>query len=108
MLVEALQSEGRLGQIEGYNLAGKTGTAQIPTDFGYDENLTVASFIGWGPVEDPAFLIFVRIDKPLTSPWGSMIAAPVFQEVAQRLVVLLDIPPEFVYEEEEVTVQDGT
>jgi len=108
MLVEALQSEGRLGQIEGYNLAGKTGTAQIPTDFGYDENLTVASFIGWGPVENPEFLIFVRIDKPLTSPWGSMIAAPVFQEMAQRLVVLLDIPPEFVYEEEEPAVQDGT
>lgn len=99
MLLESLQSEGRLGQIEGYRIAGKTGTAQIPTEHGYDPNLTIASFIGWGPVEDPAFLIFVRIDKPLTSPWGSVIAAPVFQEVAERMVALMDIPPEMVYED---------
>ncbi len=104
MLVESLQSEGRLGQIDGYHMAGKTGTSQIPTEYGYDPHLTVASFIGWGPVEDPEFIIFVRLDKPRTSPWGSVIAAPVFQELAQRMVVLLDIPPMLVFEES----SDGT
>jgi cell division protein FtsI/penicillin-binding protein 2 len=53
----------------------------------------VASFIGWGPIPDPRFLVLVRIDKPQNSPWGSVVAAPVFQEIAERLVVFLGIPP---------------
>jgi len=37
--------------------------------------------------------VVVRLDKPTTSPWGSVVAAPVFQEVVERLVVLLQLPP---------------
>jgi len=80
--------------VQGYILAGKTGTAQIPTDRGYDPKWTIASFIGWGPVPNPQFVVLVRLDKPQTSPWGSVVAAPVFQEIVERLVVLLEIPPE--------------
>jgi len=54
----------------------------------------VASFIGWGPLPEPRFLVLVRIDKPSTAPWGSVIAAPVFQEIAERLVVMMGIPPD--------------
>lgn len=104
MLVETLEQEGRLAQVQGYRIAGKTGTAQIPTEHGYDQHQTIASFIGWGPVDDPAFIIFVRVDKPRTSPWGSVIAAPIFQDVAERLVVLLDIPPDL----ESQTGTDGS
>jgi cell division protein FtsI/penicillin-binding protein 2 len=94
MLFSALEAESSLSLVEGYKLAGKTGTAQLVTDFGYDPNLTIASFIGWGPIDDPRFVVYVRIDKPQNSPWGSVVAAPVFREVVERLVVQLGIPPE--------------
>jgi cell division protein FtsI/penicillin-binding protein 2 len=94
MLTQSLDGETQYAKVEGYELAGKTGTAQVPTDLGYDPNLTVASFIGWGPVSDPQFIVLVRIDKPTISPWGSVVAAPIFQDVVERLVVFLGIPPD--------------
>lgn len=98
MLSESLGGETRYAEVPGYQLAGKTGTAQIPTDYGYDPSWTIASFIGWGPVSDPRFLVLVRLDKPVVSPWGSVVAAPVFQAIAERLVVFLEIPPDDVRE----------
>jgi len=96
MLATTIQGETAYASLAGYRLAGKTGTAQIPGDFGYDPRWTIATFIGWGPVEDPQFLVLVRLDKPESSPWGSVVAAPVFQKVVRRLVVFLNIPPETV------------
>ena len=93
MLALSLEGETRRATIPGFQLAGKTGTAQIPGERGYDPKWTIASFLGWGPVEDPRFIVFVRLDKPESSPWGSVVAAPVFQEVVERLVVLLELPP---------------
>jgi cell division protein FtsI (penicillin-binding protein 3) len=49
-------------------------------------------------VRDPAFIVFVRVDKPQTSPWGSVVAAPVFREIVERLVIMLEIPPDSIYE----------
>jgi cell division protein FtsI/penicillin-binding protein 2 len=99
MLTQSLAGETNFADVIGYQLAGKTGTAQIATDYGYDPKWTVASFIGWGPVADPKFMVLVRLDKPQTSPWGSVVAAPVFREVVKRLVVMLDIPPDVVREQ---------
>ena len=96
MLAISVEGETAYASLNGYRLAGKTGTAQIPGEFGYDPNWTVASFIGWGPVEDPQFIVLVRFDKPQISPWGSVVAAPVYQEIVKRLVVFLEIPPEVV------------
>jgi cell division protein FtsI/penicillin-binding protein 2 len=94
MLTQSLDGETQYAKVDGYELAGKTGTAQVPTDLGYDPNKTIASFIGWGPVSNPRFLVLVRMDKPTISPWGSVVAAPIFQEVVERLVVFLGIPPD--------------
>jgi len=94
MLHQALVAESSLSLVDGYQLAGKTGTAQIATDYGYDPNKTIASFIGWGPLRDPKFVVYVRIDKPQNSPWGSVVAAPVFSEIVERLVIELGIPPD--------------
>ena len=94
MLTQSLEGETQFARVEGYELAGKTGTAQVPTEVGYDPNQTIASFVGWGPVSDPQFLVLVRIDKPTISPWGSVVAAPIFQQVVERLVVFLGIPPD--------------
>jgi Cell division protein FtsI/penicillin-binding protein 2 len=71
--------------VPGYRVAGKTGTAQIPVPGGYDPRGTIASFVGYGPVENPQLLILVRLDRPRTSPWASQTAALVFQRLATRL-----------------------
>ena len=97
MLATSLENEASAALVPGYRVAGKTGTAQIPTPFGfYDSSQTNASFIGWGPVDDPQFMIYVWLERPTTSIWGSETAAPVLSEVAQKTVILLDIPPDSI------------
>lgn len=96
MLTISLEQESSNALLPGYRVAGKTGTAQIPTDFGYDPSSTNVSFIGWGPVDDPQFMIYVWLQKPTSSIWSSETAAPVFAEVAQETVILLNIPPDAI------------
>ncbi len=97
MLALSLEQESSLALVPGYRVAGKTGTAQIPTESGfYDSEHTNASFIGWGPVDDPRFMIYVWLEQPSASIWGSETAAPVFSEMAQKTVLLLDIPPDYI------------
>ena len=94
MLVESLKEESSLPSVPGYSIAGKTGTAEIPVEGVYGTELTNASFVGWGPADNPQFLVYVWIEKPGSSPWGSVVAAPVFSSITQDLVIYLDIPPE--------------
>lgn len=82
--------------VPGYRLAGKTGTAQIPIPTGYEADRTIASFVGWGPIDDPRFVALVILNRPSASIWGSETAAPVFSELVKRLVVLLGIPTDNV------------
>ncbi len=96
MLARSLEIESSDALITGYRVAGKTGTAEIPTVYGYTSNQTNASFVGWGPVDDPRFLVYVWLEKPTTSPWGSVVAAPVFREAVEKLVILLNLPPDDV------------
>ena len=97
MLAVSLENAESAALVPGYRIAGKTGTAQIPTPLGfYDFSQTNASFVGWGPVDDPQFMIYVWLERPTASIWGSQTAAPVFSEVAQKTVILLDIPPDMV------------
>ncbi len=94
MLAVSLENESSSALVPGYRIAGKTGTAQIPTDFGYDASATNASFIGWGPVDDPRFMIYVWLERPAASIWGSETAAPVFSLVAQKTILMLNLPPD--------------
>ena len=96
MLANALESESSDAIIPGYRIAGKTGTAQIPTSYGYDENEINASFIGWGPVDNPQFLTYVWLEKPQTNRAASVVAAPIFKQVIEKLIVLMNIPPDDV------------
>jgi len=96
MLTVSLEGESSTALIPGYRIAGKTGTAQIPTPTGYDESHTNVSFIGWGPVDDPKFMIYVWLQKPSASIWSSETAAPVFSQVAEQTVIQLNIPPDAV------------
>jgi cell division protein FtsI (penicillin-binding protein 3) len=96
MLVEAVERGAEMAAVPGYDIAGKTGTAQIPVGDHYDPELTIASFVGYAPADDPRFITLVKIDKPRLDPWGAEVAAPVFKTIAERLFVLMDIPPDSI------------
>ena len=94
MLAKSLEIEASDALVEGYRMSGKTGTAEIPGPYGYVIGLTNASFIGWGPTDDPQFIVYVWLEKPRTSIWGSIVASPIFSEAVEELVVLMNIPPD--------------
>lgn len=94
MLVKSLENESSLSLVPGYSIAGKTGTAEIPIEGVYGTEQTNASFVGWGPSSDPQFLVYVWLAKPEKSPWGSVVAAPLFRDIVIELVEYLEIPPE--------------
>lgn len=108
MAVTAVQQEVPEAQVPGYTVAGKTGTAQIAEAFGYHPTDVIGSFIGWLPAEAPEVLIFVKLDRPKSAPWGSQTAAPAFAKLAKELVVLLDIPPDDIrLQADIVAARDG-
>ncbi len=95
MLVAAVdRGEVKWLKPSGYEIGGKTGTAQVPIRGHYDPTKTIASFIGFAPVENPRFIALVLLKEPKTSPWGSETAAPVFFEIAKELIVYYNIAPE--------------
>ena len=96
MATVAVQQEVQEALVDGYTIAGKTGTAQIAEAFGYHPTDVIGSFVGWLPADDPQIIVYVKLDRPQSAPWGSMTAAPVFSKLAKELVVLLDIPPDAV------------
>jgi cell division protein FtsI/penicillin-binding protein 2 len=97
MLANALETESSTALIPGYRIAGKTGTAQIPLPSGgYDQNNVNTSFIGWGPVDDPRFLVYVWLEKPQSNKAASVVVAPIFKQVVEKLVVMLNIPPDAI------------
>ena len=96
LLAVSLEGESSQALLAGYRLAGKTGTAQIPTNYGYDSTHTNVSFVGWGPVDDPQFMVYIWLQEPSASIWSSETAAPVFSQVAEQTVIMLNIPPDNV------------
>ncbi len=86
---------GKKAGVPGYYIAGKTGTAQVATEgrAGYDPTKTIGSFVGFGPVDNPAFLMLVRIDEPKNVKFAETTAAPAFGEIASFILDYLHIPP---------------
>jgi len=93
MLDSANEGEAAFARLKGYDIAGKTGTASIPVAGHYDPTKTIASFVGFGPTEDPKFVMLVILDEPSASIWGSETAAPVFYAVAKDILTYYGIPP---------------
>lgn len=89
----AEKGEGRMAMVPGYHIGGKTGTASIPVGGSYASEDTIASFVGFAPVENPRFVILVKIDEPKDSPWGNVVASPIFRSIAQQILVYMKIPP---------------
>ncbi len=94
VLVNAVnKGEAKFAKPKGYRVAGKTGTAQIPVAGHYDPNLTIASFIGYAPAEDPKFVMLVIVDRPTKSIYGAETAAPIFFKIAKKAFAHYDIAP---------------
>lgn len=91
MMVRTVNEGLDKASIPGYSIAGKTGTAEIPSPIGYEPNASIVTFIGFLPSDDPQVVVLVKLDRP-RDYWGSVVAAPVFRRLAERLVILLEIP----------------
>jgi len=80
--------------LEDYTVAGKTGTSQkVDPDGRYSHSRFVGSFVGFAPSRDPAVLIMVTLDEPRPVYYGGAVAAPIFKEVASRVLKYLAVPP---------------
>jgi len=95
MMVEAAKNgESKWTHLKGFKVAGKTGTAQIPISGHYDDEKTIASFIGFAPADNPKFIMLVTLKEPQSSPWASETAAPLWYGVAKDLFPYFGIQPE--------------
>lgn len=95
MMVEAAKhGEAKWTHLKGFKVAGKTGTAQIPIAGHYDEEKTIASFVGFAPADDPRFVMLVTLREPSSSPWASETAAPLWYSIARDLFLYYGIQPE--------------
>lgn len=97
-LLEKVIAEGggKRAAVKGYRFAGKTGTAERLKESGggYEAGRYIASFVGYGPVEDPQVAALVVIDDPVGAFYGGEIAAPVFGEIMNQVMRYLTIRPQ--------------
>jgi len=93
MVLAVKEGESKWVQARGFRVAGKTGTAQIPVKGHYDEEKTIASFVGFAPAEDAKFVMLVTLREPESSPWASETAAPFWFSIAGELFPYLGIQP---------------
>lgn len=97
MMVAVVDEDGTgsKGAVPGFNVAGKTGTAQKvdPVTGGYSADKRVASFIGFLPAEAPRLVILVVLDEPKGVTYGGVVAAPVFSRIAEQSLRYLHVQP---------------
>ena len=101
---------GRKAAVRGYRIAGKTGTAQKINEYGtgYTEGLYIASFCGFGPVEDPRLTLLVVIDEPSGTFYGGQIAAPVAGRIFSQVFRYMRIEPSgAIFDDEELSEDVG-
>ncbi len=92
------RGHGQKAGVRGYYIAGKTGTAQIPNPNGSGYlaegvGSTIGTFVGFGPVENPKFVMIARIDRPRDVVYAESSAAPLFGGIAKFLLDYWRIPP---------------
>ncbi len=80
--------------LKGYKIAGKSGTAQVPIEGGYDPSITNATFIGY-LAESKVFTMLVRLENPQSSPYAAETSYPLWVDMAKQLVNYYGIPPDF-------------
>ncbi|WP_150266279.1 PASTA domain-containing penicillin-binding protein [Paenibacillus tepidiphilus] len=84
---------GRHAYIEGYRVAGKTGTAIKPDGKGgYDRDKVLSSFLGYAPVNNPKIAVYIVIDEPADAAGGGAAAGPVFKEIVSQSLEYMGVP----------------
>ncbi len=81
-VVDGMPTHG--AQVPGLSVGGKTGTTTF-----LNSTETIASFVGFAPVQNPQFIMLVKIDSPQTSPLGGVVAAPIFSDLAPQIIAYL-------------------
>ncbi len=94
-MVQAVEKgESQWAAPKGYTVAGKTGTAQVAVEGHYDREKTITSFVGFAPAHNPRFVMIVKLREPQSSQWGSETAAPLWFNIAKKLLLHYNIPPD--------------
>jgi cell division protein FtsI (penicillin-binding protein 3) len=90
-----LEGTGQSAAIPGYQVAGKTGTAQVADGHGgYASGKYIASFVGIVPASRPRLVVLVKVDEPQGGIYGAEVAAPAFEQIASAALQYLEIPPD--------------
>jgi cell division protein FtsI (penicillin-binding protein 3) len=94
-VVEDPKGTGKRARLDGWRVAGKTGTAQKadPVTGGYSADRRFSSFVGFAPAEAPRVVIGIFVDEPRQEIYGGEVAAPAFREVADYALKMLGVPP---------------
>jgi cell division protein FtsI/penicillin-binding protein 2 len=87
------EGSGRKAKITGYQIAGKTGTAQVIVNGRYSEDVTTQSFAGFFPADNPRVVVLVKLDNPKHSLEAGSSATPIGREIIKYLIDLWQIPP---------------
>jgi penicillin-binding protein 2B len=100
VVADLVHGTGRHAYIDGYRVAGKTGTAIKPDGKGgYDRNKVHSSFLGYAPANNPKIVVYVGIDEPANAAGGGAAAGPVFKEIVSEALSYMGVP--------KVTTADG-
>lgn len=100
VVADLVHGTGRRAYIEGYRVAGKTGTAIKPDGKGgYDRNKVQSVFLGYAPANNPKIVVYVGIDEPANAAGGGAAAGPVFKEIVSEALSYMGVP--------KVTTGDG-
>lgn len=94
MMVAAVDT-AKVAAIDGYSVAGKTGTAQVP-DFvhgGYTDNV-IDTYVGFAPAYNPRFIALIRLSEPAGAPHAAETVVPAFRELAKYMLNYLNVPPD--------------
>ena len=85
---------GKTARIQGYKIAGKTGTAEkLSENGGYAAGVYIASFVGFVPSDSPQYAMLIMLDSPQGAFYGSQVSAPVFRDTLQQILVAQGIQP---------------
>lgn len=89
------RGHGKRADVPGYLVGGKTGTAQVAKSDakGYEEGTNIGSFVGYAPINDPRFVVLVKIDNPKNVEWAESSAAPTFGKIMKFLLEYAKIKP---------------
>lgn len=90
-----VNGHGKRADVPGYIVGGKTGTAQVAKSEGkgYEAGLSIGSFVGYAPLDDPRFVVLVKLDNPKNVEWAESSAAPTFGRIMKFLLEYAKIKP---------------